>query len=266
MEKEHGSSEVVRGLVAKWRELAGWTNDSGFRLLYKGHADELEAALAEKPAERGVCDALRQQVEAWHKLADEWDAEDRDKFDGPKVLYLSSVRVSVLRQVVKALRHLPIYAERELPKMSADVFKKRAEEENGQIVSVCNLPTLNLQGTEFVKRDDVLAALSAAPPVLQAGVERARKHILNFYRAAYIKNNDVYTRDLNALVNNLAADFVAVERAVFEKARGIVESFSGKMDMDAPGSQSVEAILEAIVHALADSPVSGGGQGEKEKR
>lgn len=54
---------------------------------------------------------LKALIEGWQKVVVEWDAQDRESFDGPKMLYLGSVRVMILQQVIRALQSIIPYQE-----------------------------------------------------------------------------------------------------------------------------------------------------------
>lgn len=49
---------------------------------------------------------LDQIVLEWTRLAENWNIEDRERFDGPQFLYLDSARVVVLRNCATVLKHM----------------------------------------------------------------------------------------------------------------------------------------------------------------
>jgi hypothetical protein len=256
--RAEGPRDIRSALELMVRELNWYANKYGLGPAKLQYAlSEGQRALDAARAEGGsaMATGLEKLVANWLELADKWEREDRSE-NGP---YSISSRAQILATCARTLESMlatPL-AEKpaERPQLSAEQVRSSVELAIEHVKGHRNVSAY-VADVEDLRIPSIMEAIKPAPAA-PPEVERARQHILDFYRAAYIKNNDVYTRDLNALVDNLAAEFVAVERAALEKARAIVELFSGKMDMDAPGSQSVEAILEAIVLALADSPVSG---------
>lgn len=49
---------------------------------------------------------LEQILREWTELAENWNIEDRERFDGPQFLYLDSARVVVLRNCATVLKHM----------------------------------------------------------------------------------------------------------------------------------------------------------------
>ena len=72
---------------------------------WDGHtAQQVPERIASLAASRPETEGVRELADNWARLAAEWDAEDRARFDGPVSLYMHSVRVQVLTQCFRALR------------------------------------------------------------------------------------------------------------------------------------------------------------------